>query len=312
MAPADGESTSTVPRIMKVVRDIAPYFSGNLSPELRGEVNKFMAGCKIVARELSKENQENVMDCIKQRFTGAAYEQLGAENFTSLDNLCATVKKTFLKHRTLQEIRTDIANCRAKLHESPTLFAGRLKTLLGEANDIIAKEWEAEDTRKILEEECQQLASRSFIAGVGDPRIQQKCMGHEKEKLNKLLELTEQIQGWLVSPTSDDFGRAQETVTCSFCKGEGHTWAHCAKRLNTKYCVKCGVYFHEQGPECKNTKKGEVLVVQSQNCGECGRLGHSSEFCLQNLSTLFCEQCNVRGHRSNIFCKDRRAQGQNE
>ena len=295
-------------KVSKIVRDFVPYFSGSGGPDLRGEVNKFVAACKFAEQELKDIPPEKIIDCVKQRLTGKAYEQLGAEKFATLTELCTEIKKTFLTQRTLQAIRSDISNCRANGHESPLHFAGRLKALLAEAKDTIAKEWQDDASKKVIEKDCEHLAGRSFVAGVNDPRIQHRCIGHEKEGLNKLLELTEQIEGWLVTPKINNGMDNQDInqIVCKFCNSLGHAWANCVKRLNSKYCTKCGVYFHEIGPDCKTSKKAEVLAIFRDPCEVCGKPNHVSESCILKLSQLFCSQCKIKGHKVNQFCVEKR------
>ena len=297
-------------KVIKIVRDIVPYFSGASGPDLRGEVNKFVAACKFAEQELKDISPEKIIDCVKQRLTGRAYEQLGAEKFSTLTELCNAIKKTFLTQRTLQDIRADISKCRANGLESPLHFAGRLKALLAEAKDTIAKEWQDAASVKIIEKECEYLAGRSFVAGVNDPRIQNRCIGHEKEGLNKLLELTEQIEGWLVTPKINNSMDNQDMsqIVCKFCNSVGHAWANCVKRLNSKYCTKCGVYFHEIGPDCKTSKKAEVLAIFNESCEVCKKQGHNKDNCNFKLSQLFCYLCNVKGHQTNRFCAEKRQQ----
>ena len=109
---------------------------------------------------------------------------------------------------------------------------------------------------KPLIKEYEKLAVRSFIKGIRNVALQHRFIGCETETLDKLVDLAEQARS-LFGEMASGINYSEETnsykeqlLICSFCSKENHVRANFPKRLNEKCCTRCGIYGHEEGPEC--------------------------------------------------------------
>ena len=239
--------------LMKSVTKLIPYFSGADSPDLRGEVYKFVAGCDLVMQahsEATAEEIQQIISCIKQRLVGAAYEHIAGKTFNTVKELGDLIKSTYLKRRTLEHLRSDISNCKQGPTEPVSFYGRRLETLLTEAETIINTQYGSDSAS--LTKEFKKFAAISFIKGLKNKTLMHQFVGSENEPLSKLVTIVEKAND-LFDEHSPTINLAQEqtpALKCAFCDKIGHGWVNCPVRLNTPYCVKCGIYNHEIGPLC--------------------------------------------------------------
>lgn len=305
-------------KISKHVKDIIPRFSGDRGEENSGILDRFLSGCETLARHLTTEEQPAAVEAIKLSLEGPAYTRFKDKTYTNIRDLAKDIKIAFAKKRALQEVRQELAGCVRTFQETAYSFSSRLKALLAECEVAVDREWEDEASRLILKKECARIAAQSFINGLEDAILQQKCEPHIKDGMDKLLEVVENTQTWR-RPTqnSDELNatlnrlelenvRRSLTIKCSHCNEIGHTRNNCLNRANTAYCTTCGQYGHEPGPQCQQIPKSMIMAIKSEEtikCTFCNIGGHTIETCKARLSNLYCGICEVRGHITNDFCQ---------
>lgn len=295
------ENMASISAITKLVNNIVPTFFGTEGPDLTSEVSRFIQGCKLAERELITDDNRaiipEVIECLKLRLMGSAYAQIATQSFGTVDTLCNAVKKLYLKTKTLDHIRELIISCRQGVKEPASRFGSRIESLLTEAEGIAASEWSDVNSRQTILKDFKRLAVKSFIKGLRDQALRTKFVGNENNDLQVLVQVVEDAEQ-LFGDSQIGINTVTATIPCSFCNQEGHNRTNCEQRLNTPYCVKCGVYGHEVGPACRSNADGNI-----ETCGFCNGRGHKLIECLKRLRTLFCRICRTNGHTENRFCQ---------
>lgn len=285
--------------IIKIVNNTVPSFFGTDGPDLSAEVFRYIQGCKMVERELVSNADngltQDIIQCLKLRLLGSAYSKISQLNFSSVDELCNTIKKFYLKRKSLDKIRELITGCKQSIREPASKFGERLENLLNEATAAIENEWPEGAGRTTMEADFKRITVRSFIKGLRDQTLKARFVGQEQEELSSLIKIVEDAEELFGEPTHA-LNAISLTEPCSFCNKQGHERISCRTRLNTPYCTNCGKYGHEMGPLCQQKPNQQV------SCEYCKNRGHTSESCRKFLSSLYCRTCRVSGHRENAFC----------
>ena len=140
--------------------------------------------------------------------------------------------------------------------------------------------------------DCNRIAARSFINGIDDINLQQRCASHESEGLEKLLEIVENVQSWFRPTGATEIEPKRERETnykadvgsiCAFCQASGHAMATCPLWL-------------KRNPD-------KVMAVTQEKCKHCSRPGHTELDCRKRISRLYCPFCRLQGHESTIYCE---------
>lgn len=289
--------------IVKIVNSTVPTFFGTDGTDLSSEVFRYIQGCKMVERELIAEAdgrlEQEVIECLKLRLMGSAYSKISQLNFESVDALCNTVKKIYLKRKSLDQIRELIIGCKQSIREPASKFGDRIESLLNEAINTITTEWSERNSRETMITDFKRISVKSFIKGLRDQSLRARFIGQERQELSSLISIVEEAEELFGEPQ-----HAMNTVSaiepCSFCDKQGHERVNCQKRLNTPYCISCGKYGHEVGPLCRNNR------TYQESCGYCKNRGHTVEVCRKKLSSLYCRMCRINGHMENRFCQQKK------
>lgn len=291
---------ASISTITKLVNSIVPNFFGTEGPDLASEVFRFIQGCKLAERELisvdNGSSTADVIECLKLRLMGHAYVQMAPRTFGTVDALCDAIKKSYLRRKTLDQIRELVVSCRQGVKESASQFGGRIEALLNEASSVVASEWTDEASRRTILEDFKRIAVKGFIKGLRDQALRTRFVGNEGEELKNLIEIVESAEQ-LFGPHMG-INTVTSTTPCSFCKQEGHNRANYEKRLNTPYCVNCGVYGQEVGPSCRLN-----AGAKRERCGYCNIEGHKEVECRKRLGAMYCRICRTNGHTENQFCR---------
>ena len=239
-----------------------PEFHGN-----RNDLHKFLACCDIVAASCTTQNhQESLINVIKTKLCGAAYNLIKYKNFATWADLKPILQQQYLEKRTIAQLQTELVNSRQRSNEDVITFANRLERLTLDLTDACITS-EGEDAADVIQSLNNKCCLKAFVDGLNNPirlvikasrfptfeeAVAAACEEERSTKTSKFhnnFRTTNQINCFKCGKRNhkaedcySSLPRYPKTeiktetninkvnVTCRYCKKPGHTIEQCRKR----------------------------------------------------------------------------------
>ena len=104
---------------------------GEQSATLQIEVYKFVDACKLVARSVPQDKVAELVEILKQRLYGDAYQLVRLRTFKAVEELLVLIKSTYLRTRTLDSVMRELYEASQRADEDVCQFARRRGTTHG-------------------------------------------------------------------------------------------------------------------------------------------------------------------------------------
>lgn len=169
------------------VNKLVPMFSGANTIELQSDLQKFVRGCVLVDEGMPDVDQKVLIDCVKQRLYGDAYQLVSLLEVNRLSDLLTVIKGAYTKIRVLEDVQQEIRSAVQQEVEDIGQFARRLRGLQMSAKAIVRSRYAGNGDGALLAELDTSVKS-SFRLGLRDPTLRLHVMRAEGTKTLEELE----------------------------------------------------------------------------------------------------------------------------
>lgn len=185
--PGQAVSKMAATELVKSVQALVPTFGGEQSPSLQTEVHKFVDACRLVAKSVPNEKVQDLMEILKQRLYGDAYQLTRLRSFTSVEDFLGLIKATYLRTRTLDSVMRELYEACQRSDEDVRQFARRLQSLASTAETILKDAYKGAADSVMMQEICKKLKA-TFTSGLRDPMLRGRMLASAATNLDGLLE----------------------------------------------------------------------------------------------------------------------------
>ncbi|XP_018324519.2 uncharacterized protein LOC108736557 [Agrilus planipennis] len=142
---------------------LIPNFDGN-----KKDFPHFINCIEIVQRRSNPENMPLLLDVVKTKLTGSAYNAIRYRSIESWDALKSQLKQNFSEKRTIPHLEAQLASLRQKPNESVAEYTSKLDSII-EPLISASCEGKTDAAVVVIEELLKKRALHSFILGLKQP-----------------------------------------------------------------------------------------------------------------------------------------------
>lgn len=268
-----------MPFHLDVAIKMIPEFDGS-----KVNLHRFISCCDIVKKTATTAaNQSSLLDVIKTKLTGSAYNIIKYNEFDTWDDLKESLLEQYLEKRTISQIQSELIGIFQNQSESVQEYANRVERLCSDLNDacIASEGVEASATIRNLNAK---LTLQAFVEGLKSPlkliikasrfdtfheAVQGAC---QEERLTLMSK-----QSKPYSQPQARFNNNKQAQKCFTCGKTGHIQSQCYQKQANPF-PRYPVSHPRPQPHIKEESNARVNQI-TITCRYCKKVGHAIEEC---------------------------------